>query len=85
MAAERRTRAQKKKTTAHRVDQHTYSFSSHATPTPHNTEKVTTSAPSNVSDLFSYNTSLIYRDLSKTVMITGIVLATLLGIQIFLP
>lgn len=84
MAAERRTRAQKEKTTAQRVEQHTYSFSSDTTPTARKAEKVTASVTRNISDLFSYDASLIYRDLFKTVVITGIVLATLLGVRFFL-
>jgi hypothetical protein len=82
--AARRTRAQKEKTTAQRAEQHTYSFSSQASPSSRKAEKATTSATRNVSELFSYDSALIYRDLSKTVVITSIVLATLLGVRFFL-
>jgi hypothetical protein len=84
MSAERRTRAQKEKTTTHRLEQHTYSFSSGTRSTVSKTEKASSKAARDVSDLFSYDSSLIYRDLSKTVVIASIVLATLLGIRFFL-
>lgn len=87
MAGERRTRAEKARAQVHRHEAMTYSFRS--------TEGVTFGKPSvqpsqknpkthaiQLTDLFAYDVRLIYHDLRKTVIITGIILAAVIGLKV---
>lgn len=93
MAGERRTRAEKAGAQLHRQEHLTYSFRAgqgiqqnlgattgvKAGSTP---AKVTSpKAKPIITDLFAYDVRLIYQDLLKTVIITGIILAAVVGIK----
>jgi L-cystine uptake protein TcyP (sodium:dicarboxylate symporter family) len=90
MAGERRTKAQKEKATVRRMEHSSYSFTAEDT----TRSQVHTAAPHQVFNtqgprhtihsLFAYDATLIYRDLRKTIVITVVIFAVLLGIRSYL-
>jgi len=93
MTGERRTRAEKSRTQLHRQDQLTYSFHSDRG-VEINTEFVQQDLSRKaaqkeqskkpklaITDLFSYDVHLIYRDLIKTAVITSLIMLAVIGLK----
>ena len=86
----RRTKQQKMKAQERRAQQPQYTYqapvaASSAAPI-RNTVPLAPSAPSAQSkkeDLFGYNTSFIFRDLRKTIIVTVLILVCLIGIFLY--
>ncbi len=86
MAGERRTRADKARAQIQRQEHLTYSFTSEVKLTGNSKVRVQQSVPQkkekqSINSLFAYDVRLIYQDLWKTVIITGVILAVVLGLR----
>lgn len=90
MATQRRTKAQKEKATVRRMDHLSYSFSAdkightQMQASPHQVAAGHQSPRHTIHSLFAYDATLIYQDLRKTIVITLIIFAVLLGIRSYL-
>lgn len=87
MAGERRTRAEKTRAQTHRHEAMTYSFRSTEGTTPGKlsippVKKIPKTHAIQLTDLFAYDVRLIYQDLRKTIIITGIILAAVIGLKV---
>jgi len=78
----RRTKAQKLKTVEKRQDQFSYTYTSpshDAIGTPITKAKNIQHPANSVTALFKYDVNLVYKDLVKTLIITGLILTCLIG------
>ncbi|MBW7944642.1 hypothetical protein H3C70_04585 [Patescibacteria group bacterium] len=93
MAGERRTRAEKARAQLHRQEHLTYSFQSDAVVKSVSLNKNKTAtrvspvtqlpkSSRSITDLFEYDVHLIYQDLLRTVIITAVILAAVVGIKV---
>lgn len=84
MAGVRRTRAEKERAQIHRQDAVTYSFSSKSSAKLAQVKAAKGEAKAatfSITDLFDYDVRLIYQDLFKTILITGVILAAVVGLR----
>lgn len=87
MAGERRTKAQKEKATVRRMDHSSYSFTADdightQRHVPASRQVLAAHTPRHtIHSLFAYDATLIYQDLRKTIVITVVIFAVLLGIR----
>jgi len=82
----RRTKAQKVKTVEKRQDQFSYTYTSSiedSTHTPLTQTKNIQHSANSVTALFKYDVNLVYKDLVKTLIITGVILICLIGLYFF--
>jgi hypothetical protein len=86
MAAKHRTRAQKEKIQAQRSSVPSYAFKSSSVEAGSSVAPRVTSKKAErsyaIADMFPYDVQLIYQDLRKTVMITGILFTLLVVLRL---
>jgi hypothetical protein len=87
MAGERRTRSEKQRAQLHRQEHLTYSFNAKegvqmSAGSVAATKPVVKKSGPSLTDLFQYDTTLIYQDLAKTVVITLLILCAVIGVKV---